>query len=382
MSGQQVRYIVTSAFLENAEGASASEILAIPLDQPERLFERDAAKITKLRRDLSKIWHTDKNTDPQAADVFHHINELADAAKKKLESGVWSVDGRLELQSSAGKTVKIKYHKQHDFELGEFYISGKMVTYVVRGAHADLFDNAVKRIQALTFANDKMKEGFQTYLPKIFKTFETKNGDRVLIVEKEPDAVLLRDCFNHASANGGLDPKHTAWIMSRMHNFTAYLQWAGLTHNGISLDTCFIVGQDSSFDRSGKNKIAPKDHALAVLGGWWYAAKEGAPLVGLPERAIKYAPRAMLANGMADSQLDHTMIRVAGRELLGDVTGVKLVRDKKLPRPMVDWLALPGSGNAIKDFATWRDKILTDSFGTRKFVELSVGPNEVYALKP
>ena len=81
MSGRQVRYNVTSAFLENAEGASATEILAIPLDRPERLFKPDDAAITRLRKDLAKVWHPDRNRGPEAADVFHHINRLADSAK-------------------------------------------------------------------------------------------------------------------------------------------------------------------------------------------------------------------------------------------------------------------------------------------------------------
>lgn len=381
MSGRQVRYNVTSAFLANAEKASATQILTIPADQPERIFPRDADGIARLRKDLLKIWHPDRNPDAKAGDVFHHINTLADAAKDKLDNGVWSVEGRLDISTADGKGIKIQYLRKHDFELGECYISTRKVTYVVRGAYADLFDNAVKQIQNFKFANDKMKAGFETYLPKIFKTLEAKNGDRVLIVEKEPDAVSLRDCFNYASDHGGIDPRHVGWIMSRLHNFTAYLQWAGLTHNAISLDTCFILPKDSSFDRS-KGKIAPKDHALSVLGGWWYAAKVDQPLLGLPADALKYVPRNVLASGRADPQIDRTMVRVAGRELLGDVTGVRLARDGKTPKAMADWLAMPGSGDAISDFATWRDKILTDSFGARKFVELNVGPNEVYALKP
>ncbi len=370
---------MTSAFIANAEGASAAQILAIPLNKPENLFPRDVAGISRIRKELLKIWHPDKSGDEKAGDVFEHITKLAKAAKDKLESGVWSVDGRLELLQKSGNHIKIPYLKRHDFELGEFYISSKKVTYVVRAAYKDLFDNAVKRIQSFTFANDKMKQGFEGYLPRIFKTFETKNGDHVLIIEKDPDAILLRDCFNHAS--GFMAPEHVAWVMSRLHNFTSYLQWAGLTHNAIGLDTCFIIPKDHSFDRTGAKQISPKDHTLSVYGGWWYAAKEGASLLGLPAQTLKYIPRAVMADGIATQQFDRTMVRVAGRELLGDVTGIKLPRDGKTPKPMADWLSMPGSGDAIQDFATWRNKILKDSFGSHKFVEMNIHPNDVYSLK-
>lgn len=369
---------MTSAFKLDAGKASASEILDILPGEPERLFPRDADGIARLRKDLLKKWHPDISKDEKASDVSHHIMALADAAKLKLDSGLWMSENELRLESSDGRKYKLQYLKRHDFELGSFYISNRKVTYIVRGEFADLFDNAVKRIGALKFANDKMKEGFETYLPKIFKSFLAKNGDRVLILEKEPDAILLRDCFNHAS--GAIDPRHVAWIMSRMHNFSAYLQWAGIAHNAIGLDTCFIVPKDREFDRK-KGSIAPKDHALAVLGGWWYAARSGERLLGLPPQAANYAPRDVLKTGIADTQLDRTMIRVAGRELLGDASGVRLSKSGKIPRPMIDWLATPGSGNAIEDFATWRDKILTDSFGKREFVEMNVSPDEVYSVR-
>lgn len=370
---------MTSAFFTDAERATANEILAIPEEEPERLFPNDPDGIARVRKDLAKKWHPDINKDPKAEETFKHVNALAAKAEEKIVNGTWHTPGLLEIEDTDGKKSRLKYIKRHSFELGEFYISSTKVAYVVREQFKDLFDNAVRQIENFKFPNKKMEEGFSTYLPKVFKKMTLKNGDRVLIVEKEPDAILLRDLFNHSA--GKMDPRHVAWIMSRFHNFTALLQATGMTHNAVSLDTCFILGKDRSFKRATPDTIAPKDHALSVLGGWWYAVKAGDNLRGLPEYALPYASRATLSTGEAEASLDRTLIRVAARELMGDATGVRLSDDKKLPKAMVNWLTTPGSGNAIEDFQTWRDKILIDAFGPRKFIEMNVSPDDVYALK-
>jgi len=367
---------MSSAFNASAESLSASEILAIPLKEPERLYPKDLAEIKKLKNALSQKWHPDKNHDPKAGGVFQHVLELAKSANKKIEDGVWQTPGKLELHSKDGKEYVLRYLKKHDFELGEFYIAGTKTAFVIRGAYKDLYDNGVRTIEGVKFANDKMHKGLSGYIPKIFKKIETKSGDHVLIVERDPNAILLKDYFNHAS--GVVKPEHVAWMMSRLHNFTSYLEWAGLTHNGLAMDTCFITPKDHDFVRSKPGDISLKDHSLLVMGGWWYAARKGTGLIGLPNRAVNYAPREALASGMADPRIDSTMIRVIGRELLGDVTGVRLQNNKNVPRAMADWLALPGSDSAVKDFKTWREKILKDSFGKPKFVELNVHPNDVY----
>lgn len=362
----------------DAESLSAAEILAVPATEPERLFPNDLGQIKALKKRLSMKWHPDRNkSDPAAGDVFQRLIELIDNAEDKIGKGIWSIPGQLMLEDTTGKKFKITYLKKHDFELGEFYISEKKVTYIVREEFKDLYDNALKTLKGLKYANAKMQDGIEKhYIPKIFKEMKTKNGDHVVIFERNPDSMLLRDCFNHCS--GSIDAKNVAWIGSRLHNFAAYLQWAGLTHNGISLDTCFIIPKDRNAVRTKANPISLHDHSLTVMGGWWYATPSGRYLPGLPESAINYAPRDVLAKGRADMALDQTMLRVACRELLGDATGVRLRHDKKIPRPMVDWLTTPGSGNAIEDFQKWRDEILIDSFGPRKFVELKVDPDDVY----
>jgi len=279
-----------TTFKKAATELTAKEILSIPLTEPEWIFPQDKDGITSLRRELAKKWHPDINKDPQASDAFQHASALSKSAEEKLESGSWHEPGKMQIHLSNGKTLKVNYLKRHDFELGEFYIGKNSVTYVVRGSYSDLYNNAVRTIEGLKFANDKMKKGFATYLPKILKKATARNGNQILIVERDPNMILMRDYLDHAK--GKTDPKHVAWMMSRLHNMTAYLEWSGLTHNGMTLDTCFILPKDHSFKRTKKKRIAPKDHSVGVLGGWWYAAPIGGEKFWLPGKTREYVRRA------------------------------------------------------------------------------------------
>jgi len=87
----------------------------------------------------------------------------------------------------------------------------------------------------------------------------------VLVVEKAPDQVPLRDLLEHL--NGKLSAEHTAWILSSLLNIACYLQYAALTHNAVSPDTFFV---------------SPEAHSGALLGGWWYATAAGARIGALP----------------------------------------------------------------------------------------------------
>ena len=348
-------------FEKNAGKLSASAILAIPDDEPERLFpEADQSSVTSVHRRLAMKWHPDRNKDPKASDVFDRVTKLKDRAIEKLEAGTWQKPGELLLTPIKGKQVKIRFLKKHDFELGEFYISKFLVTFLVRKEFSDLFENGVKRIQGLAFANNEMREKTERTLPQIHRVFETSTH-HVLTLKKGEDFVLARDLHDHVGPK--VEPRHVAWMISRLHNIGCYLQWSGLVHNGVSLDTCFV---------------SPENHSISLLGGWWYATPEDEKLIGLPTQTLNSVPRRVIDSGVADKRTDMALLRAFAKEMLGDKTGVRLSRDKDIPKPMSNWVSLPGSGDSFQDYTTWLDKVVLDSFGKRRFQHFDVTPREIY----
>jgi hypothetical protein len=341
---------------------TAEAILEIPEAQPEQLFEPDEIAIKRRYRDLVSIWHSDlRPSDARAVHVLRQINMLHAAAKQKLASGFWELPGELKLiEKDTGKRSTLKYAKKHDFELGEMYISQSLVTYAVKKDYADLFENARSALRTLEYGNDKMRAEFTRSMPSVHAVIETAVR-YIMVVKKDPNLVLLADLQQHLG--GRIEPRHVAWIVSRLHNVACFLEFNGIAHNGISANTFFV---------------APEDHSGALLGGWWYAARAGSLMKGLSNDTVDVMPPEVIRTGVADTRADLMLIRALGRTLLGDKLGMSLSRDRSVPQPLADWLTLPPTDSAKSDFEAWSYRVLPASFGPRKFVEMKTRFNKIY----
>ena len=332
---------------------TAAALLAIPEDSPGRLFAGSADDVKRDYRRLAMAWHPDRNRDPMAHAVFQHIRRLYDKT---------ACPGPVTLAAADGKTYELNYLRSHPFELGTMYVANTVVAFVVDRDHADLVRRARRTIEGLRYADDGMRRQIAGHLPACpcAGAFETDRA-YVIVMRKPPDLLLLRDVLDHVG--GRLDPRHAAWVVSSLLNVCCYLQYAGLTHNALSLDTCFM---------------SPPRHGVAVLGGWWYAAEAGERMAAAPAATIAWAAHDLMDTGRADVRTDLELVRAIGRELLGDIGGMRLARESAAPRAMIDWLRLPASDDPIEEYRTWRTQVLHDSFGARRFVELPLTQSDIY----
>ena len=341
---------------------TADALLAIPEDRPERLFRGSFDDVKKAYRLLAMKWHPDRNRDPGARAVFQHIARMVEQAEKKIALGDWPCRGSVQLASSDDKAYEINYLRRHRFELGTMYVANSVVAFEVDRAHADLVQHAERAIQAFHYADDRMREQIARHLPAFpfTKAFQTATA-YVIVMRKTPDLLLLRDVLEHFG--GRLDPRHVAWVVSSLLNMCCYFQYAGITHNALSPDTCFM---------------SPTGHSVTILGGWWYAARSDERLVAAPARTLEWAPHELQITGQADIRTDLELVRALGRELLGDISGTRLGRESAAKQAMINWLRLPASDNPIEEYRTWRDQVLHDSFGARRFAELPLTQSDIY----
>ena len=339
---------------------SAETLLAIPLSIPERLFTGDPDQARCEFRTLVAIWHPDRCSRPEATAVFQHLSRLYATAERKLRDGAWQTPGLLTLRGSDGTRYQIRYLREREFELGQLFIGLETATWLVEKQHADLFQNGLDAMAGLRFANGRMATQLQPGLPEIAARFET--ADRLaLVMRKAPDLLLLSDVLAHF--NGRMDARQVAWIISSLLNLTCYLDYARLAHNAILTDAVFI---------------SPPRHSSALLGGWWYAVRQGQAMRAAPALTVQYAPFDVINHQRGDIRTDLELVRAVGRTLLGDVSGARLVPDKAAPPAMLDWLRLPASGSPVQEYQTWQGRVLKASFGERRFVKLEVSVNDLY----
>lgn len=336
---------------------TAETILNIPAGQPEKLFSRD--RFESEFKTLMRTWHPDSNKDPLAAKVATHLNELRDQAKKKIAAGIWSEVGKLILTGKDHKTRTIYWKAKHSFELGDVYYGDKVVAYVVNSGFQSLFDSAMTTISTLHYADSQMASVITPYMPHIKSTFETADGQKVLVLEKPSGVYTIRDVMN--SLPGGVLPAEAAaWVISCCFNLACYLEWSRLCHGDFSLDSIFIE---------------PKTHSAYMLGGWWYATGVGQNLKFLPQRSFNLAPRDTVNAKMADQRTDLLLIRALGREMIGYDGHTAATQ---VPAPMINFLRHPTTGVALEDYRIWREDVLPAAFGARRFVELNVNESDIF----
>jgi len=340
----------------------AAALLAIPEDRPERLFRGGIEDVKKAYRLLAMKWHPDRSADAGALAVFQHIGRMFDQAEQRIARGDWPCSRAVRFAAVDGKTWEINYVRRHRFELGSMYVAANVVAFEVDAAHADLVGGAERTIRDLRYADASMRAQIARHLPAFpfAGAFQTETA-YLVVMRKTPELLLLHDVLEHFG--GRMDPRHVAWVVSSLLNLCCYFQYAGITHNALSPDTCFI---------------SPLEHSVAVLGGWWYAARSGERMAAAPARTLEWAPHDLLDTRQADVRTDLELVRAIGRELLGDIRGMRLARESGARAAMIDWLRLPASNDPIEEYRTWRTQVLHDSFGARRFAVMPLTQSDIY----
>jgi hypothetical protein len=332
---------------------SAEEILN--MKEPGELFSDNIKAIKDEYSNLAKVWHPDFNGDSKISnDVMIKINLLYKECTNMLQLGKWIKPGLIRLFGKDKIKYQIKYKTSYVFELGTMYISDTVLFYLIDEEHKKFVENYHTSINNLTFANDKMKAEMQKYLPKIVSEFETIGNQLGIVIEKSPDLFLLRDVLKFYA--GKIPAEHAAWILSSLYNMACYIDYAGLSHNAITLENYFI---------------SAKEHSGALLGGWWYAVSQNTKMIGVPEKVYLIMPPNVKDKKLGNITTDLESIRLLGRELLGDRNGTKLMEMKAAPIAMIDWVRGAASDSALKDYRKW-DDILDLSFGKRCFVNMDL----------
>ncbi len=270
-------------------------------------------------------------------DEFKKLTSLYEEAQRIIELGLWNEEPNTVIFKTTKNSIKIRYLKIQEFELGTMYICSSNIIFFVKKEFDYLSDNAAYILRSLKYPSDENRKLFNSIIP-FHEKVEVESGD-LFIFKREPTALLLNDVLKYFK--NVMHPKTVAWILSRLYNIACFNYYNEVAHNDISLNTVFI---------------SMENHNVYMIGGWWYARKIGSALLALPQRTMtitKYTGNLTIFN-------DIKLINNLGLSLLGN----KFRKD--VPKFLTDWLLLPNDKSPYDIKEMWGDVII-NSFKERKF---------------
>jgi hypothetical protein len=328
--------------------------LVLSATSPRVIFGRpatiEAARVIFQR--LASQLHPDRNPDARASEAMAKLNVMFDEISRRFGVGATPVRFKI---AKVDRTVDIVPRRTLDFELGKVLLGADEVLYHIRPEFADL----VARFHSLlpfSFPDDKIRGEVAPYLPREMESYRLEDGSALVSVGVSKEAVKLSEVRGAVK-----DPKHVAWIVSDLYGLACYFHIKNITLAGLSVDAIWIL---------------PKAHRTLIVGGWWYSAANAQKLLALPPSTLAAMPKAWLDRPRPGTYVNCELIKAIGRELLGDVSGARLVA-LGVPKPMAAHLRSIGTGDTIIEYHNWT-KVLTDSFGARRFTELDLMVGDVY----
>lgn len=339
---------------------SANEILKITT--PEQLFTKDNFKMESTQ--LLFKWHPDKCNSPQSNEVTAKLNHLIALAKEKLLTDTWKEPGIFLIKTITGSSFKVKYTQEKILPIGKMYYGKTVIAYDIPDSNQDLNKNLSGAFVNLSRISDNMKKEFDRFIPHTRQIIKTQDST-VYIFDKTEDVIPLSDLMLLVERK--LDPKHVAWVGNRLFNLACFLRHNGLVYNTFTLDNIFV---------------SPKYHSALLIGGWWYSTEINHKLSAIPGELLTILPKQIKVDKISKSEYDILSIKYVLLKLLGDKTGtgMSLLCDKTIPKPMLDYLRLPALKDSVQDYKAW-GKVIDECFGERKFIELNVNIHELYETK-
>ena len=340
---------------------TVSEILKIT--NPTLLFTGNIVDATSEYKQFAKQYHPDLNKNPNANKVFIHIKQLYESAIVMLNNGTWDIPGILLIKAKyTTSAYKIKYYVAHKFELGDMYIGNSIICYLINSKYKKYFYNMTEKLHNIKYKDKKIKDEFEVLMLNFNQSFDTIDNRIGIIINKPKNLLFLKDVLKYY--NNSMHPRHVAWILSCLYNLNCFFSLNKLSHNDISIDTCFI---------------SPETHSVFILGGWFYSTYFKDKLIGIPKNIFNIIPPDIKIHKQGNSAIDLESIKLLGRTLLGDSTGVKLNKLHNNIDPLIMWLRLPSKRNSIKDYQLY-EKVLTDTFGAKKFIHMDLNVEKLYNL--
>jgi serine/threonine protein kinase len=147
--------------------------------------------------------------------------------------------------------------------------------------------------------------------------------------------------------------EHARWILSRLLEFSAYMQNAGYVHVGLTIDS-FLVN--------------PKTHGVKIIS-FYHMKPINSKLKTVSAKYRLMYPAAVFAKKLAESKIDIELAKRTACFLLGDTSGIGVKLKKTVSSPLMQFL-IQTNNDSVEGFFEYR-KMLKANYEV-KFYEFSI----------
>jgi len=210
-----------------------------------------------------------------------------------------------------------------------------------------LLNKSLANYKILMSLMDESSMHFKKYLPVSGK----------LISENEDEAVVEFTLSNRAvplSSLGVVEQKHANWILSRMFEFTSWINQIGYSHAGINPESIYIM---------------PENHGMCCVS-FYHMTKLDTPLKTISSQYKSFYPPQVFSNKKAESNIDIELSKRTGLYILGDKSGSGVMLRKTHENHIIDFLQKQND-DAAKNYTDYRE-LLSKYFDMKQFHVLSV----------
>lgn len=274
----------------------------------ERYSDIFSSNITEAKRQFRhycKSYHPDADNSAKAARIFEKLMSLY---------GKTPVSCSREKQKNTAIFLSKDTNKGFELSNPVIFDAGTCIVYHTqtkivlsyRKEFKKFYDRYMAAVKNTQYADSKMETQFSRLFPKIIKNFEEEHGNFIILLSKTPEVLNLSLVIEAYKKKGENFPeRHAAWIMNRIYNIAAYMEFYKKAFNGFSPCNMWI---------------SPEFHTVSLLNGWEYIEGIGGKMAGCPKDVYKILPLKAKESHISCTLTDQESIRQVGRSLFSGST--------------------------------------------------------------
>lgn len=275
-------------------------------------------------------------------DIFKRLQKYYEEAKFKVENNFWDKIWFPEKATLIDDAGAVYRRSQYLYYAGDESLLSVSI------------QNEILLIAGTLFAN----YAIQKYLAPL-NTTEVVCGTKLtpgIVSHLEKPSYRLSSEKLWSRFPNGLPDIHTAWVVSRLLEFTMLIHHLGYAHLGLNPDNIYLV---------------PETHGILVMQHYHMVPLDQ-KVQSISAKFKDWYPNSIFTTRLAKPNIDLSLVQRIALYLLGDKSGVgtKLKLNPNTKRAYVDFM-LSSHEDAKITYDAYR-KLLVDCFGPPKFHKLEL----------